>query len=118
HQRGAVLEQHRIEAFGKIVQPLRRIRERDAAETEMLAVVRVDRQRRFELPKGIAPGAQNHREFVISRRGIKLIFVLIWRFREVLPVVFFQIEVYGVAKLRSDGTIGAKFSDTVNLAPM
>ena len=42
HQGRAVLQQHRVEAFGNVGDLLRRVRKRNASEAEVCAVVRVD----------------------------------------------------------------------------
>jgi len=109
----AVLEQDGIEiaALGDVVDALRIVGHGDAAESELLAVIRIDLERPDGFAVTFTASAEDDGHFVLAGNGIELIFVVEGILGEVFPLIFFEVELDLVAELGGDGTIIA-ISDT------
>ncbi len=105
HQRHAILQQRGIQSRGNVRDTGGGIRERHAAEAEILAVVRINLQRRFKFPERIAASAEHHGQLVSARRRIELVLIAVRNLGELFPLVLFQIEINGIAEARAHRTI-------------
>src|SRR5260370_909718 len=67
--------------------------------------MRVDRERRFEFAESISAGAQDHRQLVGTRYGVKLILIAIRQFGEFFPLILLQVQVDGIAEPCADRAV-------------
>src|SRR5215472_17698889 len=56
--------------------------------------------------EALSAAAEHNREFVSSRCGIKLVLVVVWLFRECLPLILVQIKIQRAAESRPNRPIG------------